>query len=265
MAHKVKMWIPVILAIGWSLYLNDWTRSITGKLIYGDYIGAYKLYMGDTDKLFSKNELEKFNSPESGLYLSILGQVFDVSKGEQYYGKGNTYHAFVGRDASLAFITGDFNDKGLTDDLSSLTNKQAKLLNNWLKSYHEKYLFKGKLVGRFYDQYGTETPEYRKFLAKVLEAEVETSEKDKVNKIFPPCNVEWNPEEGTKFWCTNQSGGIPREWVGVPRQYYENPSSPQNSRCACVDLKGQDYLNNKPNFREYKDCAKDALVCYVKN
>ncbi|XP_008559280.1 neuferricin [Microplitis demolitor] len=264
MVHKIKMWIPVILAIGWTLYLNDWTRAISYKLMNGDYVGAYQLYLGHKDKLFSKKELEKYNNIENGLYLSILGQVFDVTKGEQYYGKGNTYHAFVGRDASQAFITGDFTEKGLTDDLSSLTNAQAKSLDNWLKSYHEKYQYKGKLVGKFYDQYGVETLEFHNFKTKVSKAEAEQSDKDKINKKFPPCNVEWNPEGGTRFWCTNQSGGIPREWIGVPRQYYENPSSPQN-RCACVDLKSQDYINSKGNFREYKDCAKDATECFVKN
>lgn len=96
MVHKIKMWIPVILAIGWTLYLNDWTRAISYKLMNGDYVGAYQLYLGHKDKLFSKKELEKYNNIENGLYLSILGQVFDVTKGEQYYGKGNTYHAFVG-------------------------------------------------------------------------------------------------------------------------------------------------------------------------
>lgn len=43
---------------------------------------------------------------------SILGEVFDVSKGEKYYGKKGAYKGFVGRDASRAFITGDFSEVG---------------------------------------------------------------------------------------------------------------------------------------------------------
>ena len=39
---------------------------------------------------------------------SILGKVFDVSKGAKHYGKGGAYRGFTGRDASRAFVSGDF-------------------------------------------------------------------------------------------------------------------------------------------------------------
>lgn len=27
---------------------------------------------------------------------------------------------------------------------------------------------------------------------------------EKQKRMFPPCNIEWNPEIGTVFWCTNK-------------------------------------------------------------
>lgn len=51
-------------------------------------------------KLLSSYELSLYNGQvgSKGLYLAILGQVFDVHKGHNHYGPGGTYH----------FMTGEF-------------------------------------------------------------------------------------------------------------------------------------------------------------
>jgi hypothetical protein len=73
------------------------------------------------------------NSGDSKLlYLAIMGEIFDVTRGEkvrkkyfgkikyncikffcryQHYGPGQPYHNFVAVDASRAFITGEFDAK----------------------------------------------------------------------------------------------------------------------------------------------------------
>lgn len=48
-----------------------------------------------------------------------------------------------GRDASLAFITGDFSDQGLTDDVSSLSPLQVVALFDWLAFYQKQYISVG--------------------------------------------------------------------------------------------------------------------------
>lgn len=49
-------------------------------------------------RLFTLNELSKFDGvQEKQLYLSILGKVYDVSKGERHYKAGETYHYFLGK------------------------------------------------------------------------------------------------------------------------------------------------------------------------
>ena len=60
----------------------------------------------------------------------------------------------------------------------------------------------------------------------------EEKDKDDIEKtMFPPCNVEWSQQEGSRFWCTVKSGGVHRQWVGVPRKLFYPGQTP---RCACI-------------------------------
>lgn len=59
------------------------------------------------------------------------------------------YLKFLGRDASVAFITGDFEtytDK--SDDILQLEPSELLSLYNWKKFYDKEYIYKGKLIGR---------------------------------------------------------------------------------------------------------------------
>lgn len=49
----------------------------------------------------------------------------------------------LGRDASLAFITGQFDDENLVDDISSLSTHQVKALDDWVQFYNTNYIYKG--------------------------------------------------------------------------------------------------------------------------
>jgi len=65
-------------------------------------------------RLFAAKELAKYNGEgDHGLYLGLLGRVYDVEKGRKHYGPGGGYHFFAGRDASRAFVSGDFSETGL--------------------------------------------------------------------------------------------------------------------------------------------------------
>lgn len=44
-----------------------------------------------------------------------------------------------GKDSSLAFITGDFTESGLTDDVSSLSPLEVVALYDWLAFYQRDY------------------------------------------------------------------------------------------------------------------------------
>ncbi|CAI7733374.1 unnamed protein product [Closterium sp. NIES-53] len=102
------------------------------------------------DKLWSAEELAKYNGSTKGLplLLGILGDVFDVTKGRKQYGKGQGYNHFAGRDATRAFVSGNFSGDGLTDDLTGLSGEQCIGIADWWDFYFKTYMHVAKLVGR---------------------------------------------------------------------------------------------------------------------
>lgn len=213
-------------------------------------------------KLFTADELRKYIKKEVGLYLAILGEVYDVTKGERYYGPGGSYHFFTGRDCSRAFVTGDFTESGLTDDILDLDPSDIKSLYQWKSVYVKDYKYKGKLIGRFYDPEGKAT-QYKQQVDAIMKfADSAERKKSEGNLQFPPCNVEWSAELGSRVWCTKLSGGIQRNWEGVPRMLYLPGSD--SHRCACVNLENHSALQ-KGNLKEYPDCHPKSTSCYVHN
>lgn len=51
-----------------------------------------------------------------------------------------------GKDASRAFVTGDFTEAGLTDDVSDLPPSQIVALYDWLAFYQKDYTLVGRHV-----------------------------------------------------------------------------------------------------------------------
>ncbi|KAJ4448221.1 hypothetical protein ANN_10235 [Periplaneta americana] len=209
--------------------------------------------------LFTKEELSKHSEANQGLYLAILGKVYDVGKGEKYYGTGGNYHFFTGRDGSRAFITGDFTESGLTDDVIGLSEQELTSLHEWAQFYHKQYKYLGKVIGKYYDSNGQRTPYNREVKKLINKAKRSKQEVEKQKLAYPPCNAEWSQESGSRVWCTNLSGGIERNWVGVPRQMY-TPGS-QTYRCACV----KESEANGPNMKEYPNCNPQATSCSVQS
>lgn len=62
----------------------------------------------------------------------------------------------------------------------------------------------GKLIGRYYDEGGTVTA-YGKLVKKLIKKAEQEDENQLIEKMrFPPCNVEWNADTGTRVWCTKK-------------------------------------------------------------
>ena len=79
-------------------------------------------------RVFTKEELAKYVDTSKGLKVAICGQVFDVSSGAEFYAKGAGYGFFAGRDASLAFATGNFKTN-LTDNVGAPASPFLDLLD----------------------------------------------------------------------------------------------------------------------------------------
>ncbi|KAF2355723.1 Cytochrome b5-like heme/steroid binding domain [Trinorchestia longiramus] len=252
-------------------------KTISGSTVKEAKSGKADGIKESVERIFTDEELKEYSGKpgSKGLYLAFLGKVYDVKKGEKFYGPGGGYEFFAGRDASRAFVTGNFEDAGLTDDIKGLSSQDLLGIKTWSTFYDSDYPYMGKLAGRYYTATGAET-QYKLDVDRWLEeARLNKEKDDDAYKIFPPCNTEWNQDRGSRVWCTRKSGGVERSWVGVPRKLYMTGKS--KPRCACVkntgeplslegsagaSKKGHGDLNN-PNLKEYPGCSPTANECLI--
>ena len=111
---------------------------------------------------------------------------------------------FSGRDGTRAFVTGEFNDEGLTDDVEGLTALQHGEIADWVKFYDKDYTFVGKLIGRYNTKEGSPTKDWYKYIKKIGEKEKYLAEQKELEKQFPGCNSRWNQNEGGVVYCSEK-------------------------------------------------------------
>jgi len=82
------------------------------------------------------------------IYVALKDKVFDASfGGVTMYGPGGPYHKFAGKDVSRALAKMSFAPEDLDNtDISDLTEKQIKVLDDWIKTYEEKKMY--PIIGR---------------------------------------------------------------------------------------------------------------------
>lgn len=206
-------------------------------------------------KLFTAQELALYNGTDSSLplLLGILGSVFDVTKGKTHYGVGGGYNHFTGRDASRAFVSGNFTGDGLTDTLHGLSSSQVKSVVEWRDFYLRTYKFSGRLVGRYYDEQGEPTKYLKGAEAKAARgAQLLEKQKQEEDKL-PSCNSRWSQNEGGEVWCDT---GYPRL---VQRPLEIALHGKMSKRCACFS---EEQLK-QPGLETYGNCDYLAKSCRV--
>ncbi|CAJ0942444.1 unnamed protein product, partial [Mesorhabditis belari] len=229
---------------------------------------------GLSRSVFTPEQLLLFDGTRASrpVYLAILGRVYDVDKGKKHYGKGGGYSFFAGKDGSRAFVSGDFTPNGLIDDLSGLGHDDLLGIRDWVSFYEKDYTLIGVVTGRYYDAQGNPTDELKDVLARMEVAAQWRAQKAAENEVFPPCNSEWKKESGGRMWCSTKSGGIQRDWVGVPRKYTD-PTA-KGTRCACVKNFGPGLSVHAaqganrgdldhPFLSEYEDCSPTSMSCKI--
>ncbi|RWS24746.1 neuferricin-like protein [Leptotrombidium deliense] len=239
--------------------------------------------MPKEELLFTPEELKEYDGGDGspGLYLAYLGIVYDVSKGKQHYGPGGGYAFFAGKDGSRAFITGEFNEKGLVDDVYDLSVESFGGVREWSDFYEKDYVRVGRVVGTYYNEKGCgkERLQYLEKMYRLYDEQRESEAEE--TKLFPPCNSEWSGQTNiTRVWCSKMSGGIDRGWAGVPRKFFSAPG--KGHRCACVrddglpnapSIQYADEENNQisnfatlndPRLEEYSDCDPKSYECILK-
>lgn len=129
-------------------------------------------------------------------------------------------------------------------------------IHNWKKFYDKDYTFVGLLVGRYYDANGHKTDYMTGVEHQIQIAIDEKSQAESVRQQYPPCNIEWKAEIGTRVWCSYQSGGTKRDWIGVPRKFFQVGQT--DFRCACVP---DDRLDDSL-LKDYDNCKSTSYECF---
>lgn len=141
------------------------------------------------DRLISSEELALYTGKEEGstIWLSILGKVFDVTTGPEFYSalKGG-YKFYAGRDASPCFGSGTNTQEGAEEKLEEWEDKKLMPVWEWSTFYedHETYKYLGVLAGsRYFDEQGNETPVRQDIVRRASEAKrIADEERDKKRK-----------------------------------------------------------------------------------
>lgn len=92
-------------------------------------------------------EMRQYIGVDGGrILLSIAGEILDVSKGSDLYGKGCSYSIFAGRDVSRCLGTMNFSEDAV-DDLKWEPDdaEEEATLEQWRVKLKEKYPVAGKL------------------------------------------------------------------------------------------------------------------------
>ena len=133
----------------------------------------------------SKLSFRRNGKDGADIWLSIMGEVYDVTMGKEYYAPGASYGAFAGRDASVPFCTGKFNAEESEKSTEVLKSTELPGLANWLDFYrkHKVYKFVGKLIDpRYFDEKGEPTSELRSLQMRILKANEEQALKAKIRR-----------------------------------------------------------------------------------
>ncbi|CAH0473117.1 unnamed protein product [Peronospora belbahrii] len=101
-------------------------------------------------RYFSLEELLPYNGEDGRpIYIAILDEVYDVSCKRDFYGPGEGYHLFAGRDASRALAKMSFEKEDLeSNDLSDLSFMDKETLNDWVTKFsvYNKYPNVGRVL-----------------------------------------------------------------------------------------------------------------------
>lgn len=98
---------------------------------------------------FTEDQLREYNGTNSKpIYIGLDGNVYDVSKADEYYGVGAAYHCFAGRNATRAMAKFSFEENELNNtDVSDLSPFEKSTLEDWVQKF--KYFKCYPVVGKY--------------------------------------------------------------------------------------------------------------------
>jgi hypothetical protein len=178
-------------------------------------------------------------------------QVFDVSRGAKHYAPGGGYAGFAGRDGTRAFVSGEFTEEGLTDDVAGLSDEDAAGVIYWRDFYRSNYTFLGLLTGgAFYDAAGEPLPPVEALEAGAARRQALLKRVAAETRVAPSCDAAWSADAGGEVWCGE--GRQPRRAT-----YAHHPP-----RCLCVPPTLEaGVAAAEAGMELYPDCAPQEQRC----
>lgn len=100
--------------------------------------------------LYFDGNVDEKTGDEKPIYLSVDGNVFDVSDGRSFYGPGGPYADFAGKECGVALAKMSFESEHLNDldGCKDLDYGEKEELNGWIEKfkYYRNYPVKGRLI-----------------------------------------------------------------------------------------------------------------------
>jgi predicted heme/steroid binding protein len=96
---------------------------------------------------YTLEELATFNGCQGGpIFVGLEGVVFQVAP--QFYGPGEAYHMFAGREATRALAKSQLDTDllNVVDWAAGLTECEKKTLQEWVERFKQKYPVVGWVV-----------------------------------------------------------------------------------------------------------------------
>ncbi|MBW2374717.1 MAG: cytochrome b5 domain-containing protein [Deltaproteobacteria bacterium] len=105
---------------------------------------------------YSLSELASYDGldPAKPLLIGIRGQVYDVTRGRDFYGPGGPYGMFAGKDCTRALAKVSFDEEAkvsfdeelFTGDIAGLEPHELDKLEEWIEMFEGKYRRIGRLL-----------------------------------------------------------------------------------------------------------------------
>jgi len=97
---------------------------------------------------YSVDELPDFDGTDSSkpLLIAVRGNVYDVTRGRDFYGPGGPYAMFAGKDCTRALAKVSFDEELFTGDVRDLEAEELEKLDEWIEMFEGKYRRVGRLL-----------------------------------------------------------------------------------------------------------------------
>ena len=100
----------------------------------------------ERDYLLSELGAYDGSDPGKPLLMGIRGQVYDVTRGRDFYGPGGPYAMFAGKDCTRALAKVSFEAELFTGDTDGLEPDELDKLEEWIEMFEGKYRRVGRLL-----------------------------------------------------------------------------------------------------------------------